>query len=551
MIVTLWFTAASLFFWDGTAQVFATPKWLVFALLLVYLAIRHGPGPSRPGPVPCLLLAWPLVGALWSQNPHDFLMALLPWSVLIVAFVALPLSESAHRGLRRGLALAAFLAAGYLLLQFAGLDPIYREFGTAPGSFFGNPSHTAHFLLLALCLGDWGERRLRLPAQMLVLWALVFAGSRAAWLGTLVWLLFTFSSSFAWRRRALLILALSGLVAGAWLLRSEARQALTYLGDPAQYVAAYSKQPRLIAERDPWFRGKRLSLMTRVILAANSLAMVRDHGLPGVGIGQYHTTYPAYARALFADINMSQDYRARSTHNLLLDSTIMLGLPWCLLAGWWLFAQRHRWNGDANYILALTLQAGIALVALNFYNPAILVPLILLARPPVPPAGNKSVQRSHPMRLATVLFLLPVGFLFWLDMRAAGPPKPGTWLEAYLFPERLAAFWYAEEALPRAWRFQQQALRQDPHGPETLHNLALIAAELSRRGQADFEELALRSLAVNRARHPFYLPSARLLEQMTANSKLTGVNSPASETLWRGCLDRLAKSGREISTEKP
>ncbi|MDJ0842031.1 MAG: O-antigen ligase family protein [Acidobacteriota bacterium] len=496
-----WLIAAGLLlFHPGFGAPFRTPKLLAMTLLLAPLVwqIKTREVWRSLG---MLVMIWPLFGWLWSVNAWDYLESITLWCVYVLAFSARPLSAEVHRYLERGLVISGFAAVAYVVVQKLGWDPLVFEPAAEAGGFMGNLNAVAHFLLLCLCLCRF-QGRMKWVTPAVLIGGILLTMSRGAWLG-LVIVGLIYSNAF-WRR----ILAsglLLGLVIGVGVFQKEIRTGIRFIFHPADYVALYKQQPSLIAEREPWFRGKRFSLMTRVLLYRNSLLLARDKALLGVGAGQFETAYPRYAQAAVEDINMSNYYRARSAHNLFLDAIIQFGLPWFLLTAY-LVVRYFRLTGNSNrqdnhserrWWIAVSIQGLIAMVSLNYLNPVIAVPLILTA----PTLSTRSTPKLH--RAAVLPLLLLVPLLARLDYDAAREHR-------IFFPERRAARYYREGNPTQAWFWQASAWKQDPYGPETLFNTGLIS-EAREANDASMTDLANACYAYTVARYPHYRPARNRL----------------------------------------
>ncbi len=493
---------ATLVFLTGCEHPFLTPKLLGWGLLVVYLVWRRGCRPSLAGG---LLLSWPLLTGLWSGHSWDWMLNLgLPLLAGCALWLA-PLVESEREAVSRSLVWGACLTTLYLLVQRLGLDPLRWEPGPA-GSCFGNPNFCADYLLLALGLGRFTPGRWGWAARALILLGILLCQSRGVWLATAVLLLVR--TGPPWRARLAALLLLAGLAA-ALTWRGEVAQWAHHLRALPDYLEAYQRQPEDIDDRDPWFRGKRASLLNRLPLWANSLDLVAGKPLLGCGVGQFRVTYPRHAQALLPDPNLSDSYRPESPHNLVLELASQGGLPFLLVLSWlaWRWARRLE---AGPYRLTLALQAAIAFVSLNYLNPAIVLSLILLR--PAPVSETQTWAGRWPRVLAS---LLPLGLaaLLVLD-RSALAPAP-AWPNTALFPEALAARCYEAGDYGAAWHWQRLALDQDPYGPEVRNNLGLIASMRCANGE-DRHWLVI-AYAAHRSSlrdFPYYRAAARHLQRL-------------------------------------
>ncbi len=499
------YVAAAAVFSFSFGKPFHTPKVLVLAVLATWLGFRARSA-RRMTPLVLFVVLWPLATAFWSVNPRLFWEALTPWALYVfILLVAVPLQEDERLRLRVGLAWAGLLAAAYVTLQKLGVDWVRWELGAPAGGFFGNPNFTAHFLLLALCLGRFPEKSSwRWLGYGGLAVGVVLCASRGVWLGAAAFAAFALLRARPKLGPAIALASVAILLALSWRFRADLRQGFAYLTSPQAYLDDYRGQPRLIVDRDPWFRGKRLSLATRVILAGNSLAMVGDRPVHGVGLGQFHVHYPRYARSWVDDPNLSADYRAASAHNLLLDGAIQFGLPWLLAAGWLAARLWRRTRDDRQYWLAVALQAGVAMVSLNYLNPVIVATLILLL--PLPSEPEAPSRNKVRWLWLFAPFLAALGALDYLAGQASRVERATA-----LFPAERARAFHGQGLWREAWLEQARAFRRDPYGPETLYNLGLAAWEAAAHEGQAWREAAIAAWLQNRRFHPFYQPAARRL----------------------------------------
>jgi len=480
--------AAALVFWFGFGAPFQSPKLIAIAAVIA-VASFWSRSRLRLDWRWLVVAVWPLITVVWMREPRDWLMGTAVWAVLLAAWSLRPLSPAAGELVRHTLALIAIPTTLYLIAQHLGWDPIDYPEGTRPGSFWGNPNYCGHVLVLCLCLG-------RLPGRLcwvatgFAATGIALTAAKGALAALVVWALVTATPK---TRRIALLCLVPLLALSAWWLRADLATGTHWLLRPASWSAAHAEQPLMIAAREPWFRGKRASLVTRVILWGNSAALLSEHAARGVGTGQLRTTYPRYAAARIADPNTSQIYRPSAAHNWLLDAAIAFGIPWLALFLYLLARFFRDTRSDRAWWLAFALQAGIGLVSLSYLNPVILIALILTA-----PSRGGAVP-ARPAWWTVPLCLAAIATATWSDLGAAH--RTGT-----LFPENRARLAYAAGDQETAWRAQIIAWDRDPFGPDILFNLGLMAES---RGEP---ELALDVYALIAAACPHYRPArARLV----------------------------------------
>lgn len=481
--------ASCLAFCSSCLHPFKTPKLVLLALVVILIA-RRGEGCRQPLGL-LLLLIWPVVGALWLTHRLDFLLAMT--LILLACFALLatgPLKPDIRQAVCHALAMAGVFTAVYLVVQLLGLDPFSWEKGALAGSFFGNPNFSGHFLLLALTQGQFGKGHAGFAQRAVIGLGLILCQSRAVWIATACWYGLNYAQfDVVWRRLTNLALMLT-LVYGGWNLRHEVPEAIAYFTQPDDYAQSFSLQPEIIDYRDSWYHGKRASLMIRYIMWRNTIELIADHPWRGVAAGQYRVHYPYYANAVYKDINMGHQYRPHSPHNLLLEAAATFGVPWSLLAAWYLWRSVRHARPDRDYHVALGLQALLALVSLNYLNPVVVLTVILLR--PGPSELRQAASRPHwPLPVLVIAIAA-------LDLNT------NETTQKLFRPATLAASHYANGEYARAWRWQLRALEQDPRGPEVIYNLAVIASMRYLEEGEPWLKVAVLTHQTTQTLYPFY-----------------------------------------------
>lgn len=518
MLISFLVVGAGTLFWFGFEQAYQTPKLLMWCFLLAIL--RGNPPSSARSTRFYLWFLWPLASILWTRDAWLFLSAAMVWLAYGLAFSMIPLSPAAIARIRRGLAWAGMLASAYVAVQVAGWDPISFEEAFHPGGFFGNSGASAQFLLLCFCLGNLEKPRFLLLCRIWILVGIAFCQSRGVWIALLLYFFLNRERIFGAFKSLVPALYLVGLAAGTVYFYPDIQQGWHYLTHTDEYTRAFQRQPEPVEERDPWFRGKRLSILTRVILLKNATHLLAAHPVRGIGLGQFHAFYPEYARSWEDDIHMNEVYRASSSHNLLMDVSIQYGIPWLVLTLW---LAAGRWRKDRlprDYRQAVGLQLMIALFSPNFLNPAIIIPLILLYRPQNRPEMPLVKPARRVFFMLTLLVILLLALADYRAARAAATRDcRGI---SRLFPEHQARCLFREDELMDAWEAQTRAFLQDPYGPETLYNLGVIAWELGTRHGAFWHDVARRAFLCAWGYHPHYAPVRSRLKVLLSQGAISG-----------------------------
>lgn len=202
-----------------------------------------------------------------------------------------------QRPLLRAIALAAVLAVFTGLLQAYGVEYALASLSRAPGGTFGNRNFLAHAAALALPVTLWvaleapGRRAaaLAIAGVLFIAALLVLSRSRAAWLGAgagtavlgLCWLLRAAPPIRGPLRGRLLVTAFALAVGAVTALTVP--NALNWRSD-----APYVESLKGIANyREGSGHG-------RLVQYRNTLGMVRDDPVFGVGPGNWAVAYPRY-----------------------------------------------------------------------------------------------------------------------------------------------------------------------------------------------------------------------------------------------------------------
>ncbi len=327
-------------------------------LLIVPSRLRLG---SRE-PVAVLLVAFVALGALSALAAVNRWLALEAWGIsfsgMILFLTARRLPAEARRFVLAGVLSAVVLGAGLGVAQAYGLQWTLLAEARPPGGTFGNRNFLAHFAalgappLLALAVGVRGRgwRLLTLGGLAVLVAAVVLTRSRGAWLGTAAGLGVTAVALVLGVRRRHRAHA-SGDDAPWWRPGRTAVTVLTLVVAAGVAVALpnrlqwNSETPyagtlsRIVDFREGSGRG-------RIIQYGNSLELVADAPVLGVGPGNWFVHYPrvtedgdpSFAGHLAIPTNPwpSSDWVAFLTERGALATVLLLG------AGLILFLQGAR-----------------------------------------------------------------------------------------------------------------------------------------------------------------------------------------------------------------
>ncbi len=316
-------------------------------LIPVVWLLKPPPGGERtlyggPLALPLLLLtAWALLSVTWSRYQFGAFSQWVHWAACVLTyFVALNI----HRQLKavkrtlQGLLIPAVCCSVLGILQFlVGFDWVPQQ--VSPAATFNNKNMAAQFVVMTfpICFvfaatsQDKCRTWLYALATSLVAVFGFYARSRAAWLALLgellligVGLLLLGRSpdkkTILDKNRGLAFAAALGI----FLF-------FTQLGPLSSSPAPGSAQPLAIQKI-----GASLDLAStrhRLVLWKNTLSMIAEHPLVGVGIRNVQVYYPVSPDKRYHRLNL----HTQRVHNDYLQMVAELGLPVLLFLGWALF----------------------------------------------------------------------------------------------------------------------------------------------------------------------------------------------------------------------
>ena len=322
------------------------------------------------------LFAWACLSTLWAHNHYEAALKLLLWAAALLCaslVVAWPAQQRQLRCLIATVFAVGAVLAAYGIVQIAygiawpASDHLVSLSKYTAPILFGNQNHASQYLLLSWPLGLVLLARSRpSPGFALSWWSaislyfacLLLARSLSAQLALIVQLIFVL---FFWRRQLSLrplrdfvvrrharqLLAAVFLLLGVVLLSSPELRGLLariHLAVPAE-----------LWEKWQFLRQPELQLPHRVAPWLNTLPMIRDHILLGVGIGNWTVFYPDYQGAVWWDqLSFGMLYRYQNAHNDYLEIFAELGLVGMALALWAILRLLRIWwplRGGADGLL--------------------------------------------------------------------------------------------------------------------------------------------------------------------------------------------------------
>jgi O-antigen ligase len=249
-----------------------------------------------------LFLLWSGVSALLAENRWLALQSVgITFSACVLFLVArrVATSNGARRLALSGIGAAATLGAALGVLQAYGVEIHWLAEDRAPGGTFGNRNFLAHLVTIAsplLLLGALRARRtllalLPVAALALVAAAVILTRSRAGWLAmAMSMLVMGVVTAVASRRTPRLVsgrrlVVLTGVLGCSALLAIALPNRLVWTSD-----SPYTETLTRIAD---FASG---SGRGRIIQWQNSLALVPENPLLGVGPGNWFVHYPRVTR---------------------------------------------------------------------------------------------------------------------------------------------------------------------------------------------------------------------------------------------------------------
>lgn len=381
-------------------------------------------------------------------------------------------SESMRRVLLIGVSATVITVASIVVLQAYTSHPNYSFPIGMPGGTFGNRNRAAHFLVLGLpsiafVIWQKGHRWavLGIAGLVISMSAIVFTRSRGAWLGVLGEIIATAafvvlvrreaSGRYLWRRGAVAL----GLVAISIGLVITLPNSLSWRSD-----SPYLGSLRTVADASS------PSAQVRLVQYRNTLAMIREHPVLGIGPGNWTLEYgkytsagdPAYNNQFLVPTN-------RLPHSDWLGIAAETGVPAlltlilvaaCIIAT---VARQMRAGSDEG--TAVVCSATLAgLITVGFFDPVVLTPAssfliaIVLGSCAFRPdrAARRGVQKYRPLVIVVVLFVLGEATVLsarqaWAQYSLESDPSIGNLDKAtrldrgdFLSRVRLAQFWLSQ-----------------------------------------------------------------------------------------------------------
>ena len=345
-------------------------------------------------------LAWEFVTLFWVQNAHLATITLIQHSsFVIVFFLAINiLSKKDLPALLNALVVVMVLISSVGLLQYYFNDSVFIQnffFQKAgPAATFVNKNMASHFMVMtlpiSLVLFLFANKRLYTVLYSMAFfwgaWYVLYIQARQAYLAVIVELLalVLFLGLDYWKHKSRSVLHSLCVRKTKSFLAIMVLVLLIIAGN-------FTKQGWNAANDD--VKLKRFSTISidgggsRIPLWINTIEMIKDNPVLGVGVGQWSEHYPLYYDKTAKDIAFNEKTRLQRVHNEYIETLASVGLIGYVFLLWALFyivryivvVLRDADNENRSIVLASTLgMLGFAVVAffsfpIQSYFPAFLL----------------------------------------------------------------------------------------------------------------------------------------------------------------------------------
>lgn len=362
-------------------------------------------------------VGWVLISSLWSLNGYESLLKASNWMAALCGLWLLVQHsgrlETIHR-LFQAIFISVVAIAAFGIGQYLW-DWNWLPQAVPPASTFGNKNFVAHYCLFGIPIG-WllfiNSRTFRATCvyalgTTIILTFIVYTKTRAAWLGVLmelvmlvVWLVYEqrhHKKYWLHKRHKKVLFGALLLFVGAIHVGPQ--------GLDVHSVKTLAKEAYSILEQSS-AEGRN----QRIPIWSNSLYLIRDHWLIGVGIGNWYVQYPRYQQAWLKDSLLSEKIATRYAHNDFIQLIAELGIVGLALI---------------TLIIVLTLRAAWRLLQQpDAYTRAAVIGLLSALIGIILNAQFSSpLQRPVP----SYLLLVFIGLLVWLEWHSKPLPSGTEW----------------------------------------------------------------------------------------------------------------------------
>ncbi len=323
-------------------------------------------------------IAWNFITLLWVEDGYLAIVMLTQFTVASLVFF---LSISIFNNFNKidffiksiVVSLVCISIIGLLQYYFSNIDLINQFFiqMAVPASTFGNKNVASHFVVMTLplsfvlMLSSKGNRQVYIYSIALTVsaWFLIYTTARQAYVAITVELIILslFFALDKWKNKDKAILA---TIYNKKQKSISSFFALTFL----VFAANFTNQGFGVENSDN-SKIKKIQSITvdehnpRLPAWLNTIEMIKEHPIIGVGVGQWQAKYPLYYDRVMKDIIFNETTRLNRLHNDYLEIfanvgiigyAFLLWLVWLMIRKIWFILTNHN-NKYRLYVLGLTL----------------------------------------------------------------------------------------------------------------------------------------------------------------------------------------------------
>ena len=283
-----------------------------------------------------LFLGWCLLSLLWAINPFDGLKMVMPWVGAAFAYFVIAKNLNSKEDVElflKVLAISGIAAGAIGVAQFMAKFSFFNQ-AAWPGSTFGNKNMGAQYMVLTLPLvfgnffntKDWRQELSWIFGASIMIMYVLFVHSRSSFLSIAFQLSLLGGYCFFQYRKNKAVpfftkrkfKFLAGALVFVFISINLSSKGLDSL---SKRVSSITKE----ATTD--FK----SANPRISYYANSLYMLKDYPLRGIGVGNWYATYPVYHDKVLKDKLFNDKVKVSRLHNDFLELFVTTGVVGGLL----------------------------------------------------------------------------------------------------------------------------------------------------------------------------------------------------------------------------
>lgn len=487
--------------------------------------------------------------------PFAYLLPLITWSLLLVAdnrfeawqvwlhwtacgLIYFVVVVNVGIGKNKDILLGAVLVSGFAVACL-GLSQFFFDFSAvpqtvAPAASFGNKNIAAHYVVMCLPLGFYFWLR---EDGLLWSWSISLAvatmslfvycaATKGAWLAAvfetaclavvLCWWIFSGADRGWVKRYKLLSVAVCMVLAATVAAFSGQHNPFSVIRESVTTAVQGDDQGR---------SSQYSSAQVRLAIWRNSVEMIRDHPLLGVGLGNHKIYYPLYHQRVLVDRQFGHRAQLRNMHNDYIQFAAETGLAGVVFLVWFLAAGLlmvknvfvfDRVSRAERYRLAAVAAAlaGMSVSSLFSFPMQLPLPpfvlmiyLALLARQEgggINVGGRRGLGVGVFISSLCLLFVVAYYIYDYRERRSyfevVVAESVGDWrgmlkkmpAGSHRYVNRERFLYYEAEALMNLGRYDEAArsmegyVRQYPYNINVLRNMFVIYSRLGRSARAAY-----------------------------------------------------------------